>query len=116
MTATVFLVEVVIECVKKYQSIAPLEYHGVARLDCHELPVWIAMELPLWIAMELPLWITTELPLWIAMEILWKRYIVSFWSFVAAVVRLPISSINSTAWTSRKPAVSMEMGRRCGWG
>ena len=75
-----------------------------------ELPLWITMELPLWITMELPLWIIMELPLWIAMEILWKRYIVLFWSFAAAVVRLAISSINPTAWTSHEPAVSMEIG------
>ena len=46
------------------------------------------------------------------MVILWKRYIVSFWSLVTAVVRLPISSINSTAWTSHEPAVSMEIGQK----
>ena len=71
MTATVFLVDVVIECVNKNNK---------------------------------------ALPLGISMEILWKRYIGSFWSFVAAVVRLPISSINFTAWTSHEPAVSMEIG------
>ena len=45
MTVTAFLVDDVIECVKKGQSIA----------------LWIAVELPLWIAMELPLWIAMEL-------------------------------------------------------
>ena len=35
MTATVFLVDVVIVCVKQWQSIAPLDCHGVAPLDCH---------------------------------------------------------------------------------
>ena len=70
-------------------------------------PIWIAMKLTLWIAMEFPLWIAMELLLWIAMEILGKRCIISCWSFVAAVVRLSISSINSTAWTFHEPAVSM---------
>ena len=44
MTATAFLVDVVIECVKNDKA----------------LPIWIAMELSLWIAMELPLWIVME--------------------------------------------------------
>ena len=46
------------------------------------------------------------------MEILWKRHIVSYWSFVTAVVHLPISFINSTAWTSHEPVVSMEIGQK----
>ena len=39
MTATAFVVDVVIECVKKLQSIAPLDCPGVAPLDCHGDPL-----------------------------------------------------------------------------
>ena len=110
-----FLVDVVIECVKNNDKALPLwiamELHPWIAMDI----LWIAMII-LWIAMDI-LWIAMELPLWIAMDILWiaseirfTRYIVSFWSFVAAFVRLLISSMDSTACISHEPAVSMEIG------
>ena len=66
MTAIVFLV--VIECVKKWQSIAPLHLYGNPLEELNRLIL------------------------------------------VVSVIRLPISSINSTARTSHEPAVLMKIG------